>query len=212
MDEEVSSTMKSATGRRGKLTIFTVLCQRRSPEHFKFLREQKIERRLQELRNWVDDGSLRGFDETAERRHLESREWRYHRLDDLVGFAEIYWDHGHRFQVNWWFQPDGRTKWGRIRDDRVSGGKRRFYSNGAGIEVAGFRSRGSTIQEKRKALHRALDYVEERSRALGFYVDLRCEKTITDHLDLDRLCGQTDMAESCMKVAIPLETNEGSSF
>lgn len=179
----------------GPKPLFTILCQRRSPARFLKARGQRIETALTKRREWYRERGLLSFDEAEELRRLEQDEVGYHRLDDLVGFAEIYWDGGSRIKVNLWLKVDLRAKWGRFPEGKARSSRRTYHLRIMAADAGRFRFRGASCADKRRAVHQALGYLEKKAEELRFFVDLSAERLLAEHLDFDGLFRRPDPRE-----------------
>lgn len=169
-------------------SIFTVLCQRRSPKRFHSARGKRVEQAYADRMMWFAQRPFLRFDKDAERRRIEQDEGGFHRLDDLIGFAEVYWDGGSRFMVDVWCKFDRRTKWGRFPDGQPLSPKSTYHLKVPGAEGGDFPLHNSTLEEKRQALHGALDWIERFAKAERFFVDVTPERKLANCLDLNAIC------------------------
>lgn len=158
--------------------IFTILIQHRPPEEF-----SRIEKAIGE--KYVSDVQDPELKEQARRRFRSSRPI-LHRFNDLVGFAEVYWDRGTRIMVDYYFRGDGRTRYGHriLSRGRSNMSREWFYPYPFMIQVSAIH-RGDDAKARRQAILRALDHVEETAREVLCFANTSHERAIVQALDVD---------------------------
>jgi len=162
--------------------IFTILMQHRSPEEFAAVEQAAEENYIRNV--YRDEPRDAELEEQARRRFRSSRPI-LHRFNDLVGFAEVYWDRGARIMVDYFFRGDGRTRYGQTIQSWVGGevSAQRFYAYAPMVEVATVH--GDDAETKRRSILRALDHVEATAREILCFVDTSCERVLVQTLDVD---------------------------
>jgi hypothetical protein len=147
--------------------------------------------------------------ELARYRSKASREWHsarhpLNRYNNLVGFAEVYWDLGTRIDINYYFLGNRNTTPGkRLANGRKAAGDkyglnpRCYYLYSDGVD-AGYIPRRGSASEKRNGINQALDHVERTAEEIRCYVDLSHERKMVEYLDVDRFFsgGRLDDASS----------------
>jgi hypothetical protein len=162
--------------------LFTILIQHHSPEDFKKTEMATEDREFKDYGAGVKDAELEG---QARSRYRSSRPI-LHRFNDLVGFAEVYWDRGTRIMVDCYFRGDRRTRYGERIQSRSTGGVSRewFYAYAPMTEMARIHP-GDDVEARRQAILRALDYVEETAQEVLCFADTSPECAIVQALDVD---------------------------
>jgi hypothetical protein len=107
--------------------------------------------------------------EEQARRGFRSSRPILHRFNDLVGFAEVYWDCGTRIMVDYYFRR-GRTRYYGVARSMV--------------EIARIHPTDSA-ESKRQAILRALEDVQKTASEASYFVDTSPERAIVQTLDVD---------------------------